>query len=373
MNQIMNTRYPFTWMFLTLSTVFFSLLFITKNVDACTRVLFTGDESTVITGRSMDWEEDMNSDLWVLPRGMKRNGLAGKNSISWTSKFGSVVTSSYDIASSDGMNEKGLVMNLLYLAESQYKKKNGNGNSPAISVTLWGQYALDNFATVKEAVKAMQTKLFYIVSPKIPNGRESTLHLSLSDSSGDSAIFEYIDGNLVVHHDKNYKVMTNSPIYDKQLALNEYWEGVDGKVFMPGTARASDRFARASFYLKNIPTNIDQNYIKGLPKTKQNFKNQAIAEVMSIMRSVSVPLGVSSKPALPNISTTIWRTVADQSRLIYYFDSATRPSVFWVSLEKVDFEKGATIKRLHMTDDNIFAGDVSEQFKVTEPFKFLGM
>ncbi|MBL9139403.1 MAG: linear amide C-N hydrolase, partial [Verrucomicrobiales bacterium] len=44
-------------------------------VRACTRVLFTGKDGTVIVGRSMDWGEDMHSNMWVLPRGMKRDGM----------------------------------------------------------------------------------------------------------------------------------------------------------------------------------------------------------------------------------------------------------------------------------------------------------
>ena len=81
---------------------------------------------------------------------MKRDGLAGPDSPKWTSKYGSVVTSVYNIATADGMNEKGLVMNMLYLAESDYGgTKKGH---PPLSVSVWGQYALDNFSTVNEAV-----------------------------------------------------------------------------------------------------------------------------------------------------------------------------------------------------------------------------
>jgi hypothetical protein len=57
-------------------------------------------------------------------------------------------------------------------------------------------------------------------------------------------LFEYIDGKLVVHHDSSYTVMTNSPIFEKQLALNEYWKQVGGAAMLPGTNRAADRFVR---------------------------------------------------------------------------------------------------------------------------------
>jgi penicillin V acylase-like amidase (Ntn superfamily) len=60
-------------------------------VAACSRVLFTGRDGTVIVRRSMDWGEDLHSNVWVLPRGMKRDGMGGTNSIHWESKYGSLI------------------------------------------------------------------------------------------------------------------------------------------------------------------------------------------------------------------------------------------------------------------------------------------
>ena len=86
--------------------------------QSCTRAVYLGTDGTVITGRSMDWSEDMASNLWAFPRGIKREGAAGPKSLTWVSKYGSVVVSSYEAGTADGMNEAGLVANLLYLAES---------------------------------------------------------------------------------------------------------------------------------------------------------------------------------------------------------------------------------------------------------------
>ncbi len=44
----------------------------------CTRVVYSGSNGMVATGRSMDWKTDMHSNLWVFPRGMKRNGETGR-------------------------------------------------------------------------------------------------------------------------------------------------------------------------------------------------------------------------------------------------------------------------------------------------------
>ena len=97
-----------------------------QAANACTRAVYLGPEDTNITVRSMDWKTDLHSNLWAFPRGMQREGAAGPQSMRWTSKYGSVVTSAFEAATADGMNEKGLVANLLYLAEADYVKPAAN-------------------------------------------------------------------------------------------------------------------------------------------------------------------------------------------------------------------------------------------------------
>jgi penicillin V acylase-like amidase (Ntn superfamily) len=333
---------------------------------ACTRTLYVGSDNTVITGRNMDWEEDMASNLWVFPAGISRDGAAGARSIRWVSKYGSVVVSGYEAGSADGLNERGLVANLLYLAESDYGKP--DESRPFLSIAAWPQYVLDNYATVAEAVGALRKEPFNMLAPALPNGAAAALHLAISDASGDSAIFEYVAGKLTIHHGKQYTVMTNSPVYAEQLALNEYWKGIGGLTFLPGTSRAADRFARASFLLGEVPKQIDPAYIRGVPQ--RSFAYQAVAGVLSVQRAVSVPLGVTT-PGQPNVASTIWRTASDQKNLVYYFDSATRPNTFWVSLAKLNLKRGAPIRKLTIQDGEVFSGEVSAHFKDAEPFKFL--
>jgi penicillin V acylase-like amidase (Ntn superfamily) len=336
------------------------------TVWACTRTLYVGDNNTVVTGRNMDWMEDMSSNLYIFPAGMKRDGAAGPKSIKWTSKYGSVIVAGYEAGTADGMNEKGLVANLLYLAEAQYGAP--RKGVPFLSIAAWAQYVLDNYATVAEAVTALGAEPFNMLSPTFPNGSAASLHLSVSDATGDSAIFEYVGGKLVIHHSKEFTVMTNSPTYDQQIAINQYWVGIGGQTFLPGTSRASDRFARASFMIGAVPKQLAKAYIAGVPQ--QSFDFQAVAEVLSVQRAVSVPLGITT-PSEPNIASTIWRTAADQKNLVYYFDSATRPNTFWVSLSKVDLKPGAPVKKLTIQHGEVFAGEASGDFVPAEPFPFL--
>uniref|UniRef100_UPI003BA9E3DC linear amide C-N hydrolase n=1 Tax=Stappia sp. TaxID=1870903 RepID=UPI003BA9E3DC len=335
--------------------------------SACTRAVYVGKDGTVITGRNMDWVEDMQTDLWVFPRGMERSGNAGPNSPTWTAKYGSVIASGYNIASADGMNEKGLVTNLLYLAEADY---GNDSDEPPMTVGTWAQYVLDNFATVAETVEAMETMPLHIVAPKLPNGSAATLHLSVSDPSGDSAIFEYLNGELVVHHGKDYTVMTNSPTYDKQLALTAYWDNIGGNAFLPGTVTAADRFVRASFLLGAMKKETDKNIIAAVPD--QSYANQAVGQTLSLMRGVSVPLGIST-PDKPNIASTLWRTAADQTNLVYYFDSATTPNTFWVDFSDLDFSEGASPKKLPIAGGKYYAGNAAGHFVEAKPFEFMSV
>jgi penicillin V acylase-like amidase (Ntn superfamily) len=337
-----------------------SSLFLPPLADACTRLVYLGADGQVITARSMDWKSDVGTNLWLFPRGMKRSGEAGPNSIQWTSRYGSVIASGYDISTTDGMNEAGLVTNVLWLVESSYPKY--DDKKPGLSLAAWAQYVLDNFATVQEAVDALSAEPFVIVTDRVPGeNRLATLHLSVSDATGDSAIIEYIGGKQVIHHSREYQVMTNSPVFEEQLALNEYWKQIGGTVMLPGTNRAADRFARASFYINAIP--------------KAENPNEALASVFSVIRNASVPYGIAT-PNEPNISSTRWRTVSDQKRKLYFFESALTPNVFWVDMTKIDFsETTGTVKKLDLGPNqaNTFSGMVNGQFKESKPFKFLGL
>ena len=332
----------------------------TPNADACTRILYetslVGHGNAYIVGRSMDWAEDPGTDLWAFPQGMERDGGVGDGSIKWTSKHGSVIATFHNVATVDGMNDAGLVANTLYLVEADYGNANLRPSKPLLSVGAWTQYALDNYSTVAEAVNDLSTEPFAIIAPDLPGNppKKAGGHLALSDASGDSAIFEYINGKLVIHHDRRYTVVTNSPTFDQQLAIDTYWDDVGGLKFLPGTHRSSDRFARISWNLRAA--------------SKVSDPRLATATVFSLIRSISVPLGIAD-PEKPNIAATIWRSVSDIQAKRYYFESAYSPTIFWVDLEKVLSNKRSS--KLDLSSRPILAGEVSDKFVPTEPFTWL--
>ena len=331
--------------------LFGGLLGLTATVsDACSRFTYNGDNNLVISARSMDWVEDMHSDLWAFPAGMKRTGGTMANSVSWVSKYGSVIAAGYNISAADGLNTEGLDANLLYLSSSNYGAVLPDHKN--LSVLSWVQYVLDNYATVNDAVEGFKKGDFNMIAPTLPNGDASTVHLSITDKTGDNAVFEYVNGKLQIHHGKAFNVMTNEPSYDKQLALNDYWQNLKG-VFLPGTGQPEDRFVRASYYLSTAP------------KTSDEVK--AVAAAFSIIRDVSVPMS-SVVTGKPNLAPTIWRSVADLTHKVYYFENTDRPNVFWVDISKLNLKSGAAVKKLALGQGQVYAGEVSAQFAKATPF-----
>ncbi len=287
-----------------LATLTTAAALVATETLACTRVVYHGPNATYLTARPMDFKDPIVSNLWVFPRGLKRHGAAEQRSVEWTSTYGSMIVSGYEISTVDGMNEAGLNANLLWLANAEYPEDDG--------------------ATPVQ-----------VVSGEVPGrpGSLAPLHLSLSDATGDSTIFEWIDGKLNIHHGREYGVMTNEPSYDEQLVITRYWDGIDGRMFLPGTNCASDRFVRASYYVDAVVQSDD-------PRT-------AAAAVFSVIRNTSVPYGISL-PDAPNLSTTRWRIVADHKNKLFYAESAMSPNVFWVDLKRLDFSQGARPRTLDL-------------------------
>ena len=331
------------------------LLFCKQETNACTRVVYEGPEGMIATGRTMDWKEDPQTNLYIFPRGLERKGAESANTVEWVSKYGSVVAAGYDIGICDGINEKGLVANLLFLPESVYETENDERR--VMGLSIWTQYVLDNFASVEEAVEELKKDSFRIDAPDLPNGVKSRLHLAISDAAGNNAIIEYLDGHVSIYEGKEYQVLTNSPAYPLQLAVNDYWKQVGGLNMLPGTNRSSDRFARASFYINAVAQTPDPEI--------------AIPTVFSVIRNVSVPYGIST-PDSPHISSTRWRSVCDQKDLVYYFEKTVPMAVMHVNLKDIDFGKGTGERVLKLTDGKNYEGNVTSEFvKSPRPFHFL--
>lgn len=316
---------------------------------ACTRVLWNDNKLAVLVGRTTDWPESTEPVLTIFPRGMARDGgrlgpalVVKDNALKWTSKYGSLVTTVYGIGSVDGFNERGLGANMLYLVATDFGPR--DKSKPGVQPGLWAQYVLDNAASVPEAL-ALLDKIQLVMAEA--RGHKGTVHLAIEDASGDSAIIEYIDGKPVVHHGREFKIMTNDPAYDQQLALLKArdFSNPSSHMPLPGNVNPADRFQRAAYFSAMLPA----------PKSER----EAVAGMFAIVRNVSIPFGAPYKDF--GIYNTEYRTVTDLTNLRYFFELTTSPNVIWADLSKFDLSPGAPVMVLNPDDINL-SGDVSGQF-----------
>ncbi|MFO0891717.1 MAG: linear amide C-N hydrolase [Isosphaeraceae bacterium] len=325
----------------------------------CTRFLWNTNKLSVFAARTMDWPETTQPMLTVLPRGMDRSGgmmgavkVVEQNPARWTSRYGSLVTTVYGIGTADGLNEKGLAVHLLYLTATDFGPR--DIRRPGVHAGLWGQYLLDNAATVEEALKAMDG--IQVVMTET-HGHKATVHLAIEDAGGDSAILEYIDGKLVVHHGREYRVMTNDPKYDEQLALlkRQDFSNPSSDTPLPGNVKATDRFHRTAYFGAMLPE----------PRSER----EAVAGAFAIARNASVPFGAPYKKF--GIYNTEYRTVAklDPADLRYYFELTTSPNVIWVDVSKLNFAPGSDVKALN-PDDVSLSGNVTARFETISKAPF---
>ena len=323
---------------------------------ACSRAAFVTDAGDVFVGRNQDWTEKVNSTFNVFPRGMERVGSADENPLTWTSKFGSLVITGYNSGTHEGVNEAGLAAHQLFLAQDlDFGER--DLDRPGLGIMMQAQYILDSFATVAEAVAAIESSNIQIVPLILPNGEPTDLHLSLTDATGDSAIIEYTKegGRPRIYHDRRFVVMTNEPTFDRQIENLRQYRGFGGEAALPGERTPADRFVRAAYYVNALPE----------PETR----DIGVAYTMSVMRNVSVPHG-SGEPGKPNVANTIFRSVQDLGGQRYFFESTFAPNVVWVDWSGLDFSEGAAELELRVEERILsLAGDVTDELAPPpEPF-----
>ena len=332
--------------YISLAVACFSIS-ISSPVLSCTRLLHIDPKQGVMVGRNMDWFEEMKTKLVVYPRGIARSGYADINPLKWVSQYGSIVATSYDIGTADGMNEKGLAVHGLWLDATDYGQR--NENIPGLSLMVSAFYYLDNFKTVDEAIHAIQSGTFQMLPFYHPGtGKWIKVHLALEDASGDSAIIEYIDGQPKIYHSNNYTVLTNDPTYDLQLKNLKQYDGFGGNKPIPGTNEASDRFVRAAYHGGNLPA--------------FSSTNEAVAGMLSVMHNVGAPF-TSFRLDPTKIHRTIWRTVADLTHHVYYFNSTSNFTVVYAQLDKFSLQPGSPVMKLDLVKYPELSGDMTNKFE----------
>lgn len=336
------------------------LMMATTQAGACTGITLKAQDGAIVFGRTMEWGSfDLRSRLVVVPRGYEfRSRLeGGMMGIAWKSRFGMVgldaVEKDYIL---DGMNEKGLAVNLFYhpgFAEYQVAEPGNLGRS--IGPLDLPQYLLSKSSTVDEVRAALAAvKVVNVMEPTI--GIAPPIHLIATDSSGKAIVIEFAKGEVQVF-DAPLGVITNAPTYDWHLTnLRNYLNlspvalpaknveemnfaplgGGSGMIGLPGDFTPPSRFVRAVAFTQSARQTATG------PET--------FYELFRILDNFNIPLGSAegegSEQTRGMRGSTIWTTAYDMKNLVMEYHTMHNRRVRQVDLKKIDFSKPKTLVRM---------------------------
>ncbi len=209
-------------------------IFSTQLSFACT-TFFINKNGQMVFGRNYDWVTG-NGMICTNQKGLSKTSDRTKDgeTISWVSQYGSITFNQYGKEfPTGGMNEKGLVVELMWLDGTKYPAAD---KRPAVGVLQWVQYQLDNCATVEELIAADKT---------IRISDDTPLHYLVADATGNAATIEFLEGKMVVHkgNDLLFPVLTND-VYSTSIDQTKTATSSSGGT-QSFTNNSIDRFAKA--------------------------------------------------------------------------------------------------------------------------------
>ena len=327
-------------------------LLLGNAAQACTGIRLIAEDGTVIHARTMEFANDIHSDVIMVPRGYTRVGTTpdGKEGLKWKAKYASVGANGVGLpVLFDGSNEKGVAAGTFYFPTSAgYMPYTAADAGKTIAQWEVGSWILENFASVDE-VKA---NIGSIVVPAVVFGGwgfAPEAHYIVHDASGKSIVIEYVGGKLNVH-DNPLGVITNSPTFDWHMTnLRNYLnfsmtnappvqlgsikllptgQG-SGMLGLPGDFTPPSRFVRAVAF--------SQSVLK--PKTGDD----AVLEAFHILNQFDIPKGAArehEKDAHGNILAdyTIWTSANDLKAKRFYFRTYENSQIRMVDLMKMNLD-----------------------------------
>ncbi len=299
--------------------LFIFVCFLPNPAFACTTFCLVG-KGEVLFGRNYDWDIG-DGVIFVNKRGVEKISTEeSPKPAKWVSKYGSVTFNQYGRENpTGGMNEAGLVVEQMWLEETQYAK---DPSLPTIGTQEWMQYLLDTAATTAAAIKNAE---------RVRIVTEVPVHYLVSDKSGSTAAIEFVNGKMVVHNGESLPVATlTNDTYENSIRVKS-----SAAIEKATSSSSLDRFVRAAQRTEAFSKQ---------PKDGQEAVNYAF-EALS---------NAAQRPG------TVWTIVYDIKRGWIYFRTAASPQIKSIDMKAFDYSCGTQVKMFDMNAQD--SGDVTARF-----------
>lgn len=240
----------------------------------------------------------------VNKRGTSKRSRLEAGGARWVARYGSVTFTQFGRDSpATGVNEKGLMVSLMWLDETEYAPAD---DRPTIGVLEWIQYHLDRHGSVAEVVAQ--------AGAVRPTGG-APVHYLFADATGDAAVVEFLGGKLVVHRGETLPV--------RALANSTY-----------AASLAAFQAARKDGRTPESPASLDR-FVRGA--LLASGEGDPVARGFALLASVAHPL------------LTRWSIVYDLGAGDIYFKTDTNEAIRHLRIGAFDFSCRTPVTMLDVT------------------------
>lgn len=320
----------------------------------CTDFQVKAKDGGVVIGRSMELSMDLESQIWIVPRREKRQSVISETQkgIAWTSKYGYLAIDSLNKKEliSDGINEKGLSVEVLNFPGSVYQEYEPGKSLALTDLVPW---MLGNFATVEEVKEAIAK--IDVVSTDTSHMPISGAHYAVHDANGSNIAIEFIDGRQKIY-DNPLGVMTNRPNLEWHLTNLRNYINLDnydnepkvlgvmkieslgtgnGWFGIPGDWTPPARFVRAAMFIHKAPQPQDIS--------------EALILANHVLYTVDIPRGlivIKEPDGEAAFEFTQWVVLKDLTNKVLYYRSYKDGALKMIDLKKLNFAAGTVSKSI---------------------------
>lgn len=297
--------------------------------QSCTAFFWSQNQDQFL-GKNYDWHHDKGI-VTVNQRGVIKKGFTirpWEYGPTWTSQFGSITFNQYGREfPNGGMNEAGLVVEVLWLNQSEYE---GFDFRPVLNQLTWVQYQLDNFSTTDQVIEALPQ---YRLSPI-----QGKIHYFVCDTQSNCAVIEWLHGKPVVTSGSNLspQLITNHSFSDSVLALNENQES---EVNESSNESSLSRFRRAANFLKDHQPSLEESF--------------------HLLEEVEME------------KLTTWQIVYNLSKKEFTYRTRRNPEFRTVGLRDFDFACGSATQVLDIDTGNGEIRDLFRNYSSSQNYEIL--
>jgi choloylglycine hydrolase len=360
----------------TMILVYIACLFVlsASSADSCTVFRLKAKDGSIIVGRSMEFAVDLKYDAIVVPRNKAYVSFApdGKAGLSWKTRYGYVGIGSFgmEYGLSDGMDEKGLAVGLLWFESDMKWQDVAPGETKhSLAQGMVGDWILGNFTSVEDVKREIRNvKVFNYTDPNIK--MSLTVHFIVYDAKGGCIVIEYEDGKCNIY-DNSLGIMTNAPRFPWQLTNLRQYVGMTSEkpepyqmsgLTFPATGHGSGMFG--------LPGDLTppSRFVRLAVLTRfsdiQPDAERTLNLAQHIINTFDIPFGLVTD-TMPDKKTilkesTQWVTFRDLTNRIVYFKTYDNQNLRKIDLNRLDFSE-VKVKRIPMFGASEIIVDVTDR------------